>query len=317
MTEKNFSDLKKKSKFIKTKAKELGFDACGIAKADKLYKYEKQFLFWVENSYHGSMKYFERNKEKRLVPNKTQKNTKSIIVVALNYYNENYSDYLNKNLKIARYAATTKSYHKVIKKKIYKLLESINAHIPITGKAFVDSAPVLEKVWAKEAGIGWQGKNTLLINKNLGTYFFLGELFIDIELAYDEPFTIDLCKTCRKCIDACPTNALQEGKFLDATKCISYHTIENRGEITKKNSVKPHNYIFGCDICQEVCPWNNLHKLSNTKVFSLQKENLMMTQKDWQNLTEKEFNKNFKDTELERTGLKNIKRNVSFLEGEN
>ena len=308
------------TEIIKQKALELGFSAIGISKTDFLDKESKQLKNWLNNGFHGEMNYMENHFEKRTDPRKLVKGAKSIISVLLNYYPEEFQK--DNTYKISKYAYG-KDYHFVIKEKLHDLLEFIQTEIgDVSGRAFVDSAPVMDKVWAAKSGLGWIGKNTNLISKEFGSFVFIGELIIDLELDYDHPdISIDIgnreikdyCGTCTKCIDACPTKALTSYQ-LDARKCISYLTIEKKGDLPKTKKGKWNDWIFGCDICQDVCPWNSKLISHNESVFNISDELENMNKEGWYNLDKPNFKKLFKNSPLERTNFGGLRRNIEFLE---
>lgn len=297
--------LADKSNLIKSECKKLGFSDCGIVPAQEL-KEEKKFLqWWLEQGFHGEMKYLERNLDKRTNPALLVPGAKSVVVALLNYYPKQKPRL--EHYKISKYALFT-DYHYVIKQKLRKLHQIIEQKIqPTSGRAFTDSAPLLEQALAVRAGLGWIGKNSLLLTKK-GSYFFIGELVIDLELAYDIPFTKNFCGNCTSCIDACPTGAIIKPHTVDARRCISYLTIEKRGEF--EQPVNLHGWIFGCDICQDACPWNKKAIASTTPEFEPKPEILSLTDKNLENLTKPEFKKIFKHTPVERTGYKGLIRNI-------
>ncbi|MCK4661743.1 MAG: tRNA epoxyqueuosine(34) reductase QueG [Bacteroidales bacterium] len=299
------------SNIIKTEAKRLGFVDCGISKVQYLKNEEIYLKEWLDKDMHGEMKYMENHFEKRLDPSKLVEGAKSIISVLFNYYSsENQKD--TDAPKISKYAYG-KDYHHIIKNKLNKLLHFINSNITkVNGRYFTDSAPVLERVWAKEAGLGWIGKNSLLINKKYGSFCFIGELIIDIELEYDKPIK-DYCGTCNKCVESCPVNAIIKPFVVDASKCISYFTIEKKGNIPDNMKGKFNNWIFGCDICQNVCPWNKKLETNYENAFIPKQEMLKMTKNDWYNLTQEKFNLLFKDSPIQRTKYSGLKRNIEFI----
>ena len=305
------SVLKTYSQRIKDEAVRLGFTTVGIAKADFLATEASFLKQWLEKGYHGEMQYMANHFEKRLDPGKLVEGTKSVIVLSHNYFPE--KNLKKGSYKIARYAYG-EDYHHVLKAKLHQLLQFINDEItPVNGRVFTDSAPVLERAWAVQAGLGWQGKNTLLIQKNKGSYFLLAELLIDIELDYDTPFKTDHCGTCTRCIEACPTQALLPGKVLDAQKCISYLTIELKNDIPAAFKNKWEDWIFGCDICQEVCPWNRFSLPHTEPFFVLPEEVSQFSKQDWEQLSVEKFQKLFKKSPLKRTKFEGLKRNLSFL----
>ena len=301
------------SDFIKTQAKNIGFYNCGISNAGKLTKDAEKMEFWLSQGYNGEMSYLERNKEKRYNPELLVENAKSVITVLYNYYPQQRLDE-DDNYKISKYAYG-KDYHYIIKEKLSKLLAIIEEK---TGKCnarvFVDSAPVLDRAWAHKSGLGFIGKNTLLINKKGGSFFFIGHIIIDLELHYEQDVDFNnYCGSCTKCIDACPTGALKENN-VDARSCISYLTIEYKGELPQNLKGKFNNWIFGCDICQDVCPWNRFSFPHNEPLFEPVYDLQNMTKEQWRNLEKPQFNKLFKNTAIKRTGYNGLKRNIDFQE---
>ena len=301
----------KLSEMIKSEAKKLGFDACGIAKVEYLEEEARHFKHWLNCKMHGDMKYMENYFHKRVDPANLVKGAKSVISVLLNYYTDKIQK--NKNApKISKYAYG-KDYHLVIKGRLYQLLKFINSNINnAKGRVFVDSAPVLERIWAVKAGLGWIGKNSNLISAVHGSYVFIGILIIDSELHYDTQI-IESCETCDKCITACPTGAIISPKVIDARKCISYLTIEYKSPIPEKYHEKFNAQIFGCDICQDICPWNTNSKKHKIAEFEAESELLEMTKQDWYNLNENHYNKIFKNSIIERIGFPGLKRNIDFV----
>ncbi|TXH20180.1 MAG: tRNA epoxyqueuosine(34) reductase QueG [Chitinophagaceae bacterium] len=302
----------KSSQHIKQISKDLGFDYCGIAKAEKLDEDARRLEQWLSKSRHGHLQYLERNFDLRTDPTLLVPGAKSVITLLLNYYP---SEKQNTNSpKISKYAYGI-DYHFVIRDKLNQFLARITEEIgTIDGRGFVDSAPVLEKSWAQRSGLGWVGKNGLLITKSSGSFFFLATLIIDMELEYDDPFAKDFCGTCTKCIDACPTNAILPNKEIQANQCISYFTIEIKDEImpyTQKENFK--NWMFGCDICQDVCPWNRFSTPNNTEGLNPYPEILNFTTKEWESLTVEVFNKVFKNSPLKRSKFTGIMRNLKFI----
>lgn len=301
------------SEQIKTWAKNLGFLFCGIAKAGFLENEAPRLEAWLNKGMHGEMGYMENYFDKRLDPRLLVDGAKSVISLGLNYYTgEKQTD--PSGPKISKYAYGA-DYHHVIKDKLKQLLALINEHIgEVGGRAFVDSAPVLDKAWAKKAGLGWVGKNTNLINKTAGSFFFLAELIVDIELEYDTAPTADHCGTCTRCIDACPTEAIVAPYIVDGSRCISYLTIELKNEIPQEFAGKMDNWMFGCDICQDVCPWNKFSVLHNEPAFTPHTDLLGISKNEWQDLTEDVFQKVFKNSAVKRTKFSGLKRNIAFLE---
>ena len=299
------------TKFIKDESKRLGFSSCGISKARFLSEEADNFEKWLTKGYQGSMSYLEKNIDKRLDPRLLVPGSKSVISLSYNYFPPKKLIEEN-NFIISKYAYG-KDYHKVLKKKLKKLFASIREKIgKIEGRVFVDSAPIHERAWAKLSGLGWVGKNSLLINKNKGSYFFLAEIICDLELEYDEP-VLNRCGSCTRCIDACPTDAITEAQVIDAKKCISYLTIENKENIPEELSGSLTDSIFGCDICQDVCPWNKRSTPHNEKEFLPNKELKKLKRKDWIELTEETFNKIFEGSAVKRTKYKGLTRNIKAL----
>jgi len=305
--------LSDKTNWIKEKALELGFLSVGASKADFLAQEADRLKEWLGLKYHGKMAYMENHFDKRVDPRKLVENAKSVICFTYNYYTE------QKQLdptapKISSYAFG-RDYHKVIKQKLKLLSQAITEMFGnFEGRYFVDSAPVLERDWAKKSGLGWIGKNTLLINPKKGSFFFLAEMIVDFELDYDEEIS-DYCGTCTKCIDACPTDAiLGDGFVLDSKRCISYLTIELKEALPKSFKGKMDNWMYGCDICQDVCPWNRFSKPHNESDFEPKNELLEMTKADWENLSQEKFDELFFGSAVKRTAFKGLKRNIDFLE---
>lgn len=299
------------SEFIKSEAEKIGFFTCGISKAQHIQEDEARMEAWLEEGMHGTMSYLERNKTKRYDPSQLVKGAKSVITVLYNYYPERKLPETD-NFRISKYAYG-KDYHFVIKEKLALLLSAIEDK---TGKRkarmFVDSAPVLDRAWARESGLGFIGKNTMLINRKGGSFHFIGHIICDLELDYDETDYKNYCGSCTKCIDACPTQAIEAFR-IDARKCISFLTIENRGEIPPQFQDHFNNWIFGCDICQDVCPWNKFSEPHNEPLFSLPKEIFAMKRMDWESLDKPTFNILFKDSAVQRAGFKGLKRNIDFV----
>lgn len=300
------------SSLIKQKAQALGFDACGITKARKLVDSEQHLKSFLDQNYHGEMGYLANHFEKRLDPTLLVPGAKSIVVLLLNYF----PDQLQKGTEtpiISKYAYG-KDYHLVIKDKLKVLFEYINTEItPVEGRMFTDSAPVLEREWAVQAGLGWIGKNGLLINKELGSFFFIAELIIDLELEYDQPYEKEHCGRCNQCLSACPTQALVKPYVLDARKCISYLTIELKDEIPENIRPKLMRRAFGCDICQDVCPWNQRPKAHKVEEFKPHPDLLKMTRVDWQQLSKEQFSEMFKNSAVKRAGFEKVKQNIKSL----
>lgn len=304
-------NLTKNTALIKSESKRLGFDYCGISKAAFLEEEAPRLENWLNKNMHGQMSYMQNYFDKRLDPRLLVPGAKSVISLLLNYYtSEKQKD--GTAPKISKYAYG-EDYHFVIKEKLNELLHFIKENIgDVDGRVFVDSAPVMDKAWAKKSGLGWIGKNSNLINKQNGSFFFIAELIIDLELEYDTAIK-DYCGTCTKCIDACPTNAISEPYVVDGSKCISYFTIELKEAIPNEMKEKFDNWMFGCDVCQDVCPWNSFAVAHNEKQFMPNTELLAMTNKDWQELTEETFKRVFKNSAVKRTKYSGLKRNIEFL----
>jgi epoxyqueuosine reductase len=301
----------KNTAFIKNTAKKLGFDYCGISRAEYLKEEAPRLNKWLEGNRHGKMAYMANHSDKRLDPTQLVENAKSVISLLYNYYPESEIDSDN-SYKIARYAYG-KDYHFLIKDKLKDFLRHIQEHIKdVKGRVFVDSAPVLERQWAARSGLGWIGKNTMLINKNSGSYFFIAEMILNTEFEYDTPVG-DFCGTCSRCIDACPTKALTPYQ-MDASKCISYLTIELKDDIPEKFRGKMKNWIFGCDICQEVCPWNRFSEPHNEPYFNPVEKLKNMSRSDWVEMTEEVFQDIFRKSAVKRTKYKGLMRNIRFNE---
>mgnify|MGYP001161603323 FL=1 len=299
---------KRNSKIIKKLAKKIGFSSCGISKARFLKEEEKNFEDWLSQGKQGTMSYLEKNFDKRLNPKKLVPGAKSVISLTFNYFPPKKISNTN-NFIISKYAYG-KDYHYIIKEKLNALFSKIKEKIGnVEGRVFVDSAPIHERAWAKISGLGWIGKNSLLINKNMGSYFFLAEIVCDLDLEYDS-IVSDHCGTCSKCIDACPTNAITEAQVIDANRCISYLTIENKDDIPKELSESFNDYIFGCDICQDVCPWNRFSKPHNEKELLPKEELNKMSKKDWKELTKETFDIIFKGSAIKRSKFDGLKRNI-------
>jgi epoxyqueuosine reductase len=299
---------------IKAQAKELGFLDCVILPVEFLAEDEQPFSIWLENGMHGEMGYMERNIEKRLNPSMLFENAKTIIVVLQNYYPaENQKDVTAPVL--SKYAFGT-DYHFVLKDKLKSLLAFIQNEIePCNGRPFVDSAPVLERAWAKRAGLGWVGKNSNLISVEHGSFFFIGEIFLDIDLPFDKPKLVtDHCGKCTRCIDACPTKAIVADRVVDARLCISYQTIELKGNLDESLKGRFENRVFGCDICQDVCPWNLKSEKNSEPEFQPNSRLLQLTQNEWHQMEKPLFYELFKKSAVKRAGFNGLKRNLDFIE---
>lgn len=292
---------------IKRISKEFGFDKCAITSA-KINQSDKQFFTeWIHKDYHGEMHYLQNHKNLREDPTLLLENAKSVIVVLKNYYSGKDSE---SKYGISKYALGI-DYHFVVKEKLNEVLSAIqNLDTTINGRCFVDSAPIFERMFARNAGLGWIGKNSMLINKDLGTFTFIGIILLDKELSYDEAFENEFCGNCTKCIDECPTGAILKEKTIDARKCISYLTIEKRGELLEDEKKQLSGWIFGCDVCQNVCPWNTKVKDSNELLFKIYEKELIKSREEWIALSGNQFKKQLKSSPLQRAGLKQIIRNV-------
>ena len=301
----------KHTDFIKEKAATLGFSFCGISKAEFLEEEAPQLEAWLKKGYQGKMSYLENHFDKRLDPSLLVPGAKSVISLIYNYYPKK-DLALNSEFKIAKYAYG-EDYHFVVKDKLKAFLQSIQDEVgQINGRAFVDSAPVMERAWAKRSGIGWVGKNSLLLNREMGSFFFLAELIIDLELAYDAP-TKDYCGTCTACVDACPTDAIVDPYVVDGSKCISYFTIELKDEIPNTVKGKFENWIFGCDICQDVCPWNSFSKPHAEPRFEPDSKFIEMSTQDWREITEEVFERLFEKSAVKRPKFEGLRRNIKFI----
>jgi len=300
-----------RSVLIKEKASQLGFFLCGISRAEYMVEEARNLDRWLSQNYHGEMDYMVNHFDKRVDPTLLVPDAKSVISLAFNYYSEKrQSD--PEAPRISTYAYG-KDYHKVVRKKLHLLFDWIKSTFgDVAGRVFVDSAPVLERDWAKRSGIGWIGKNTMLIHPKKGSYFFLAEIITDLELAYDHPLS-DYCGTCSRCIDACPTDAIYEhGYVVDGSKCISYLTIELKDDIPTEFRGKMDNWMFGCDICQQVCPWNRFSTPHEESEFMPKEDLLSMTKEDWQNMTQSTFDSLFEGSAVKRTKYEGLKRNINF-----
>lgn len=299
---------------VKQVAAELGFSFCGISKAEFLKEEAPQLEAWLKRGYQGKMSYLENHFDKRLDPTLLVPGAKSVMSLIYNYFPEK-DLAVEGNLKVAKYAYG-EDYHFVVKDKLKIFVERLQAEVgEINGRAFVDSAPVMERAWAKRSGLGWIGKNSLLLNKQMGSFFFLAELIIDLELEYDGPVK-DYCGTCTACMDACPTDAIPQPYVVDGSKCISYFTIELKEEIPADVKGKFENWIFGCDICQDVCPWNSFSKPHREQRFEAHSDLEKMSAQDWKEITHEVFQKLFRHSAVKRTKLEGLQRNIRFITGE-
>jgi epoxyqueuosine reductase len=300
----------KHTAMIKTEAKRLGFLSCGISKAGFLEEEAPRLENWLNNNMNGQMRYMENHFDKRLNPTLLVDEAKSVISLLLNYYPSEFQN--EESYKISKYAYG-QDYHFVIKEKLKELLHFIQTEIgEVSGRAFVDSAPVLDKAWAAKSGLGWMGKNTNLITQKVGSFYFIAELIVDVELEYDAP-TTDHCGSCTACIDTCPTEAIVAPYVVDGSKCISYFTIELKENIPTEMKGKLDDWMFGCDVCQDVCPWNRFSKPHSEPLFQANPELLSFTKKDWEEITEDVFKEVFKNSAVKRTKREGLRRNVEFL----
>ncbi len=301
----------KYSALIKAKAQKFGFQNCGISKAGFLEEDARPLENWLQNHYHGQMQYMENYFDKRLDPTLLVEGSKSVISLSYNYFpEENISG--SDTFKISKYAYG-QDYHEIIKAILEEMVAELKEEIgDFHCRVFTDSAPVLERSWARKSGIGWVGKNANLITKQSGSFYFLAEIICDLELSEDEP-TTDHCGTCRKCIDACPTDAIVSEKIIDGSKCISYATIELKNEIPESFSNNMENWMFGCDICQDVCPWNRFSVPHNQEKFKPNHHLKSYTKQDWQELSQEIFSEIFRKSPVKRTKFAGLKRNIDFL----
>lgn len=304
------NNKEKYTSFIKAEAKRLGFLSCGISKAEFLEEEAPRLEKWLNNNHNGKMAYMENYFDKRLNPTLLVEDSKSVISLLLNYYPQEKQQ--EESYKISKYAYG-EDYHFVIKEKLKELLYSIQENIgDVSGRAFVDSAPVLDKAWAAKSGLGWIGKNSNLLSKQVGSFFFIAELIVDLDLEYDTTST-NHCGSCTACIDACPTQAIIAPYVVDGSKCISYYTIELKDNIPLEVKGRFDDWAFGCDVCQDVCPWNRFSKPHNEPLFNPNKELLSMSKKDWEEITEETFRAVFKNSPIKRTKYEGLMRNINFL----
>lgn len=301
---------KKYTELIKTEAKRLGFLSCGISKAEFLEEDAPRLENYLKNNMNGQMSYLENHFDMRLDPTLLVPGSKSVISLLMNYSPS--ETQIDNSYKISKYAYGT-DYHFVIKDKLKQLMSFISEEIgEVDGRAFVDSAPVLDKAWAAKSGLGWIGKHSLLLTKQVGSFYFVSELILDLKLDYDSPVT-DHCGSCTACIDACPTNAIVADRVVDGSKCISYFTIELKNEIPTTEKGKFEDWMFGCDICQDVCPWNRFSKPHNEPLFNPNPEMLSMSKRNWEEITEEIFQMIFKKNAVKRTKFSGLKRNIEFI----
>ena len=304
------NNKEKYTKLIKAEAQRLGFLSCGISKAGFLEQEAPRLENWLNNQMNGQMIYMENHFDKRLNPTLLVDDAKSVISLLLNYYP---SEIQNENsYKISKYVYG-QDYHYVIKEKLKELLHFIQTEIgEVSGRAFVDSAPVLDKAWAAKSGLGWVGKNSNLITQKVGSFYFIAELIIDLELEYDTP-TTDHCGSCTACLDACPTEAIVAPYVVDGSKCVSYFTIELKDNLPQEMKGKFDDWMFGCDICQDVCPWNRFSKPHNEPLFQANPDILNFSKADWEEITVDTFQKVFKNSAVKRTKYEGLLRNINFL----
>ena len=298
------------TQFIKQKAGELSFSDCRIAKSEYLAEEAEKLESWLKKGFQGKMSYLEKHFETRLNPSLLVEGAKSVICFSYNYFPEHLQN--ADSYRIAKYAYG-EDYHAVIKDKLQELVQEIQKKTgQFSYRIFTDSAPIMERIWAQKAGLGWIGKNSLLISKQKGSFFFLAEIVCDLELVYDEPFRTDHCGTCTRCIDACPTQALTAPHIIDSRRCISYLTIELKDAIEDTFRGKMQDWIFGCDICQDVCPWNRFSQPHSEPCFHPKEEIISYTKTDWENLDEETFRKIFKNSAVKRTKFQGLKRNMEM-----
>jgi len=304
MTEKN-----QYTHWTKSLAYELGFLACGISEATQLTDEAEKLELWLDQDQHGEMDYMANHFEKRTDPRKLVEGTRTVVSLLYNYYTD--EEPQNETYKISRYAYG-RDYHEVMKKKLWTLYHQLEKKIPgLKGRAFVDSAPVMDKVWAQRSGLGWIGKHTNLIHKDHGSFFFIGELLLNVDMAYDTPVR-DLCGTCTRCLNACPTGALEPYK-IDARKCISYQTIERKEALTPESTPPFHQWIFGCDVCQQVCPWNLKARPHNEPLFEPHPDLLSLKTWQWEQLTDDQFRELFRKSAVKRTKYQGLMRNIQYV----
>ncbi len=297
---------------IKAKAAEMGFFLCTVAKAEFMTEEAMRLEQWLNQNYQGEMSYLNNHFDKRVDPTLLVPGAKSVISLAYNYYNEEKQS--NPDAPQLAMYAYGKDYHKIVKKKLLQLFDWMKeAFGEVDGRVFVDSAPVLERDWARRSGLGWVGKNTLLIHPRIGSWFFLAEIISDLEMEYDAPMS-DYCGTCTRCIDACPTDAISPaGYIMDGSKCISYLTIELKNKLPAEYKDKMENWMFGCDICQQVCPWNRFAEPHQEEMFLPDPKLIHMSRDEWYELSEPVFNELFEGSAVKRTKYEGLKRNIDFL----
>ncbi|MFY0643341.1 MAG: tRNA epoxyqueuosine(34) reductase QueG [Bacteroidia bacterium] len=305
--------LEARSNKIKDLAQNLGFSSCGISKAQKLHEEEKHLESWLANNYHGKMQWMENHFDKRLDPSLLVPGSKSVVSLLFNYYPEH--DLSEAKVKSSKYAYGD-DYHHVVKYKLKELMKQIHEEYGhVEGRVFVDSAPIMERAWAAKSGLGWIGKHSLLLSKQKGSFFFLAELIIDLELAEDRA-TTDHCGSCTACIDACPTDAIISDQIIDSNKCISYLTIELKEEIPSGFQNQMQGWVFGCDICQDVCPWNKFSVPHKTKEFEPRSELMDLHKNEWRELTEEIFKDLFKRSAVKRAGYLKLKKSIEYCKAD-
>ena len=304
------NNKEKYTSFIKSEAKRIGFLLCGISKAGFLEEEAPRLESWLKNKSHGQMTYMENHFDKRLNPKLLVEDAKSVVSLLLNYFPS--ENQIPDSYKISKYAYG-QDYHFVIKEKLKELLQSIQSNIgEVSGRCFIDSAPVLDKAWAAKSGLGWIGKNSNLLTKKVGSFYFIAELIIDLDLEFDAP-TTDHCGTCSACIDACPTQAIIAPYVVDGSKCISYFTIELKDNIPQEMKGKFEDWAFGCDICQDVCPWNKFSKPHSEPLLKANSNLLSMNKKEWMDITEETFKIIFKNSPINRPKYDGLQKNLQFL----
>ena len=304
------NNKEKYTQLIKAESKRLGFLSCGISKAGFLEEEAPRLENWLNQNMNGQMSYMENHFDKRLDPTLLVDGAKSVISLLLNYYPSELQN--QESYKISKYAYG-QDYHHVIKEKLKELLFFIQTEIgEVSGRAFVDSAPVLDKAWAAKSGLGWMGKNSNLITQKMGSFYFIAELIVDLDLEYDTPIT-DHCGTCTACIDACPTEAIVAPYVVDGSKCISYFTIELKDNLPQEMKGKFDDWMFGCDVCQDVCPWNRFSKSHNEPLFQTTPEILSYSKSDWEEITNDTFERVFKNSAIQRAKFEGVLRNINFL----
>ncbi|MFN8355745.1 MAG: tRNA epoxyqueuosine(34) reductase QueG [Spirosomataceae bacterium] len=305
-------NIERNTALIKQLAREVGFDFCGVSKATFLEEEAPRLEAWLKANQHGQMHYMENHFDKRLDPRLLVEGAQSVVSVLYNYYPAKRLPETESDYKVSKYAYGV-DYHYVIKDKLHELLSRIQEQLgAIQGRVFVDSAPVMDKVWAKQAGLGWVGKHSNLISREIGSFFFIAELIIDLPLIPDVGMD-DYCGTCTRCLDACPTEAIVEPYVVDGSRCISYFTIELKEAIPNEVKGKFENWIFGCDICQDVCPWNRFARPHQEPLFELSADLEQFTKKDWEELNEETFKAFFKKSPLKRTKWEGLQRNIRFV----